>query len=154
MIEKAIIKEYTKENKQKVIDLFRLNTPDYFSPEEEKDLVYYLDNEIEKYYVLHLDGEIAGCGGINFKENKTVGCISWDFLHPQVHGKGLGTLLLEHRINILKEDKNIKTIIVRTSQLAYKFYEKAGFELIEKTKDYWAKGFDLYKMEYINLPKQ
>jgi ribosomal protein S18 acetylase RimI-like enzyme len=43
---------------------------------------------------------------------------------------------------------NITTIMVRTSQLAYKFYEKNGFILKEIEKDYWAKGFDLYSMTY------
>jgi ribosomal protein S18 acetylase RimI-like enzyme len=38
-------------------------------------------------------------------------------------------------------------IIVRTSQLAYKFYQKVGFELEKTEKDFWAKGFDLYQMK-------
>ena len=40
----------------------------------------------------------------------------------------------------------VKTIIVRTSQLAYQFYGKVGFELEKVEKDFWAAGFDLYLM--------
>ncbi len=145
---KVLIRKYTPANKARILDLLRLNTPGYFAPEEEKDLVFYLDHEIEDYYMLVVEDEIIGCGGINYKENHTVGYISWDFFHPDFQGQGFGSMLLEHRINKLKADPEIKQIIVRTTQLTYKFYEKAGFQLIEQAPDYWARGFDLYKMEY------
>ena len=57
-------------------------------------------------------------------------------------------LLLKYRIEILKSIDGIQKITVRTSQLAYKFYEKQGFTLKEIQRDYWAKGFDMYSMEY------
>ena len=95
-----------------------------------------------------LDEKLVGCGGINFKENGAVGLLSWDFLNPQVQRMGVGTALLNHRIDILKSMPTVKKIKVRTSQHAYHFYEKGGFELIEKVEDYWAVGFDLYSMEY------
>ena len=46
------------------------------------------------------------------------------------------------------DEQEIDAIIVRTSQLVFKFYEKHGFEVIEIVKDYWAKDFDLYYMIY------
>lgn len=142
------IREYNSNDKEKIIDLLKLNTPKYFAEEEAKDLIYYMDNEIEYYYVIELNNVIVGSGGINIKENGTIGYISWDLLNPELHWKGLGTLILNYRIEKLKAEKMIESIIVRTTQIVYKFYEKSGFEVIEKVKDYWAKGFDLYKMEY------
>ena len=82
------------------------------------------------------------------RDSKTTGKISWDILHPEYQGKSLGSQLLKHRIGKLKSIDSIQKIIVRTSQLAYKFYEKQGFVLNEIKKDYWAKGFDMYSMEY------
>ncbi len=142
------IREYEINDKNEVINLIRLNTPEYFAVDEEEDLNKYLEIERELYYVLLYDQKIVGCGGINFTDNNTIGKISWDILHPAYQGKSLGTKLLQHRIAKLNSIDGIQKIIVRTSQLAYKFYEKQGFELFEIKKDYWAKGFDMYNMEY------
>ncbi len=142
------IREYELTDKSAVMNLIRLNTPRYFAPEEEADLSRYLDSERELYYVLLFNEKIVGCGGINFADNKTTGRISWDIFHPQYQGKSLGTQLLKYRIGKLKSLGGVQKITVRTSQVAYKFYEKQGFELIEIKKDYWAKGFDMYRMEY------
>jgi N-acetylglutamate synthase-like GNAT family acetyltransferase len=107
-----------------------------------------LETERELYYVLLYDQKIVGCGGINFADNKTTGKISWDIFYPNYKGKSLGTKLLKHRLNKLNSIDSIQKIIVRTTQVAYKFYEKQGFELFEIKKDYWADGFDLYNMKY------
>lgn len=142
------IREYQPTDKNAVIDLIRQNTPAYFAQEEETDFSNYLDSERELYFVLLFNNKIVGCGGINFTEDKTCGKISWDIIHPQHQGKSLGAQLLKHRIEELKSIESIQKITVRTSQLVYKFYEKQGFTLKEIKKDYWAKGFDMYYMEY------
>jgi ribosomal-protein-alanine N-acetyltransferase len=70
------IRAYSKTDQVHVLDLLKLNTPDFFSEDEEKDLIYYLENEIEQYFVLEFDQTIIGCGGINFAGNRTIGRIS------------------------------------------------------------------------------
>lgn len=148
MDNKVLIREYKEKDKTAVLNLLKLNTPKFFAVEEEKDLIYYLDNEIDLYFVLELNGIVVGCGGINFPEDNTTAKISWDVFHPDHQGKSLGSMLLNYRIEKLKEFKNIKLITVRTSQKTYKFYEKLGFELITIVEDYWAKDFHLYEMKY------
>ena len=126
---KIVIREYEPADKEAVMELLRLNTPRYFAPEEAADLDAYLERERELYYVLLHEERIVGCGGINFADGGTVGKISWDMVHPQY--------------------RSVRRITVRTSQLAFGFYEKRGFELKGIEKDYWAEGFDLYRMEYV-----
>ena len=70
-------------------------------------------------------------------------------IHPEYHGKSIGTTLLQHRLEFLKNTERVKRITVRTSQLVYKFYEKNGFRLLESKKDFWAEGLDMYYMEYM-----
>jgi len=142
------IRAYTEEDRENILHLLKLNTPKYFAAEEEADLQHYLAHEIELYYVVVSDGMIVGCGGINFAENKTIGKLSWDILHPDYQGKSFGSLLTKYRIEVLKKIESVQKITVRTSQLAYRFYEKQGFELADVVKNYWADGFDLYAMVY------
>ena len=143
------IREYRTTDKDDVMELIRRNTPEYFAAEEEIDLSDYLDREIESYYVLVTNDRIVGCGGINFADGGTVGKISWDMVHPQYRGKSLGTRLLRHRIEKLEAMRSVRRITVRTSQLAFGFYEKRGFELKGIEKDYWAEGFDLLSLIHI-----
>lgn len=148
MTNRITIRAYELKDEREVINLLRLNTPEYFAIDEEEDLKQYLERERELYYVLLYDGKIVGCGGINFADDNTTGKISWDIFHPEYQGKSLGTKLLRHRIEKLQSIDGIQKITVRTSQVAYKFYEKQGFALVEIIKDYWSDGFDLYNMEY------
>src|SRR5687768_872652 len=98
MIDQVIIREYVSHDKEKVMNIFRLNTPTYFSSEEEIDIDYYLENEIDLYYVLEIDDTIIGSGGINFSDDKITGKLSWDLLHPDYQGLGLGIMLVKHRL--------------------------------------------------------
>ncbi len=148
MPEKPLIRLYQPQDKEALLQLFRLNTPLYFAPEEEKDLILYLDNYSENHFVLEQEGEILGCGGFNFSDDRHTGKISWDIIHPAQQGKGLGSLLTQYRIDKLKSFPEITCISVRTSQVAFRFYEKLGFTLREVVKDYWAEGFDMYRMDF------
>lgn len=145
---KVTIREYSHADRSAVIKLLQLNTPEYFSPDEEQDLEYYLDHEIENYFVLEFNGTIAGSGGINFSENKNTGIISWDIMHPQYQKKGLGSILLKYRLQLLLSTPDIESIKVRTTQHTFRFYEKSGFVVLKTVADYWSTGFDLVEMEY------
>lgn len=142
-----IIREYTVSDKPRLVELLKLNTPEFFSPNEEKDLLYYLDNEVDNYFVLVMEEKVVGCGGFNLTEDGKTAKISWDIFDPNCQGKGLGSALTRFRIEKIKENKEVKTLSVRTSQLVYPFYEKFGLKLREVVKDYWDKGFDLYQLD-------
>ena len=147
------IRKYVSSDQPALIELLRLNTPEYFSPDEKGDFITYLDSEIEDYFIASIDDQIVGCGGINYKEEDSIGIISWDIVSKSHHGKGIGSELLSHRLSCIKNKLNISKIIVRTSQHVFPFYEKHGFTLIKTVKDYWEKGYDLYHME-MDLAKQ
>lgn len=120
------------------------NTPEYFDASEVELLSKYLDRGVGDMFVYELDDKIVACASINYDENN--GVLSWAMVHPDWHQKGIGTELVKHRIAVIKE-KGFPKAVVRTSQLTYGFYEKMGFQLLFTTKDYWAKGYDLYQME-------
>jgi ribosomal-protein-alanine N-acetyltransferase len=145
-----MIRKYSNSDKPKIIELLRKNTPEYFDSSEEKDFENYLDNEVEDYFVYEIDSEIIGAGGINYFTEQKLARISWDMINPNSQGNGIGKKLTQYRINYLNENPKIELIIVRTTQLVYKFYEKMGFKLEKVEKDFWAENFDLYQMQMIN----
>ena len=89
------IRPYTDVDKLAVLSLIKLNTPLYFAESEAMDFAHYLDHEKEMYFVACIDGEVVGCGGINFEDNHNLAKISWDMVHPLYHGKNVGTKLLK-----------------------------------------------------------
>lgn len=141
------IRQYIPADKEVILSLLRLNTPAFFALSEEKALDEYLDNHSAHYFVVESDGRIIGSGGINFSDDMTSARISWDIIHPEFHGKGVGSNLVRHRLEKIKEFADVRTIVVRTSHVAFGFYEKQGFVLKKVVKDYWADGYDLYYME-------
>ena len=141
------IRPYISHDREAVLELLDLNTPKFFDKAEKKDLKKYLDKEVEDYFVVEENREIIGTGGINYFSKEKTARISWDIIKPNLQGKGIGRKLTEHRISHLNKNNEIDLIVVRTTQLVYKFYEKMGFKLMKVEKDFWADGFDLYQME-------
>ena len=142
-----MIRPYKNEDRPFLLAILQLNTPDFFAPSEEEDFIKYLNNSADNFFVITQKDEILGCGGYNLSDDKLIGFISWDIFHPKAQGKGLGSELTQFRIAQLRKKSSVKTIVVRTSQLAFKFYEKQGFVLKEIKEDYWAPRFHLYYME-------
>lgn len=142
-----MIRPYTPADLNAVLDLLKLNTPEYFHPSEEKDFIDYLNHKIDAYFVVEDQGNIVGCGGYNlgFNEGKTAR-ISWDMIHPNAQGAGVGSFLTNYRIETLKRQTGVEKIVVRTSQLAYLFYAKFEFKLDSIIEDYWSHGYHLYEM--------
>lgn len=139
---------YSNDHFSSVINLLELNTPLYFHTSEKKEFQEYLTSKREDYFVYIKDDQVVGCGGINYFSEENVARISWDIIHPDHHGKGIGKELMLYRIDwIKKQSSRHQRIIVRTSQLVFKFYQKMGFSLQEVIPDYWAPKLDLYLME-------
>lgn len=146
-----MIRKYKSEDKEKVLALIRLNTPRYFAPAEEEDLSLYLDEDADHYFVVEEKGHVTGAGGFNFFPEEDLARISWDIIHPDAQGKGVGSALTRFRIGEIRKNSAVKQIQVRTSQHVYRFYEKMGFSTSNTIRDFWTPGFDLYDMR-LNLP--
>jgi ribosomal protein S18 acetylase RimI-like enzyme len=66
-----------------------------------------------------------------------------DFFYPGSSRHGVGTKAVEHCLTILKANPTVEKLVVTTSQLAYKFFSKFGYDLVKTEKDHWGKGLDL-----------
>src|SRR5215831_4367071 len=143
----STIRNYKPTDKKYLIGIFIQNTPLYFDVIEQENFEAYLKMHCKTYFVIKNNKKIAGGGGYHISEDETVGNISWNLIHPDHKGMGLGCKIVSYCLGILKETGPLKLIRVCTSQFAYKFYGKFGFEIVEIKKDFWAPGLDLYKME-------
>ena len=144
-----MIRPYETSDQSQVVDLLKQNIPQYFDPSELDDFLVYLEKELEDYFVFEQDQQLVGAGGINYFSEEKLARISWDFIHADFQGKGIGSQLLQFRINHIRKQSNFEKIVVRTSQLVFPFYEKNGFTLEKVVKDFWAEGYDLYEMHLL-----
>jgi len=141
-----MIRAFNNSDRDKLLALLKLNTPEYFHPDEAKDFEAYLSDEVEDYFVIEVDDTVVGCGGINYMPERKTARIAWDMIDPYWQGRGLGSKLVKMRIEIIEAHGIYEVIEVRTSQLAHSFYGRQGFELDYIVDDYWAAGYDLYAM--------
>lgn len=141
------IRTFEEKDTAQLLDLIKLHVPASFAETEIQDFEDYLKFELEHYFVIQVNEMVLACGGINFKGTADQAWLSWDIVHPEFQSKGFGSMLLKHRIDVVKQMLHIHTLWVRTSQTASKFYEMKGFKIFRIVPDFWAKGFDLVEMK-------
>ena len=139
-----MIRPYKPDDKESLLRIFRLNVPEFFDKNEINDFVEYLEQKAETYLTTEVDNTIVG--GTGYYENDKSGRITWIFFDPSYSGQGLGKQSVEHCLKIFSKDNRIEKLIVTTSQLAYKFFEKFDYNINRIEKDYWGRGLDLYEM--------
>jgi len=92
---------------------------------------YIIDKGGHIYYA-KLNGEIAGTASL-LKKNETVYELGKMAVNDKAQGHGIGTILLEHCLNIAKQ-KQITTLILYSNtilQSAIHLYRKYRFEEVE-----------------------
>ncbi|NOG45856.1 MAG: GNAT family N-acetyltransferase [Calditrichaeota bacterium] len=149
-----LIRKYNENDKLELIRIFKRNTPKFFDIKETDDFIEYLDLDGENYFVIEIENKIVGGIGVQIENQHKIGRITWIFFHPDYSGKGLGKFSVEHCLGLFSKNPNIKKVIVTTSQLAYKFFEKFNFIHTNTEKNYWGKGLHLYTMELNPIPKK
>ena len=144
-----MIRPYKPEDKATLLKIFTANIPKYFAEKEINDFENYLELNAVTYLTIEVGNTIVGGTGYYINETDSSGRITWIFFNPSYAGLGLGRKSVEHCLNVLAKDNRVEKLIVRTSQLAYKFFEKFGFRITRFAKDYWGEGLDLYEMEMV-----
>jgi ribosomal protein S18 acetylase RimI-like enzyme len=142
-----MIRKYISSDKEQLMEVFQANVPTYFDPKEATLFSTYLGKQSDTYWTVVLEDKVVGGIGYYFDEEDRSGQITWIFFDPEYSGRGLGKQAMKHCMDILESNPNLERMVVRTSQLAYRFFEKFGFQLQFSEKDYWGRGLDLYYME-------
>ncbi|BDD03942.1 GNAT family N-acetyltransferase [Aureibacter tunicatorum] len=145
-----MIRPYQPQDKEALLEVFKLNTPKYFDESEINDFENYLREKPDTYLSIEVDNNIVGGTGYYVNPNDKSGRVTWIFFDPKYSKQGLGKQSVEYCLNVLSQDCRVEKFIVTTSQLASKFFEKFGYRTTRIEKNYWGEGLDLYEMEMPN----
>lgn len=132
------IRPYATSDREAALVCFRSNVPAFFSAQEEDWFISALDEPDGPNFVVVCDGQVVGFGGYEVSTTYNHAVLVFGQIHAQWHGKGLGSLLLQHRIQHLKTHAPpTKYLIIDTTLKVAPFYVKQGFEIVA----HWREGF-------------
>ncbi|MEC5216998.1 GNAT superfamily N-acetyltransferase [Actimicrobium sp. GrIS 1.19] len=134
----AHIRDYASTDRDAALACFRSNVPAFFSAEDEDWFISALDEPDGPNFVVVCDGKVVGFGGYEVSTSYNHAVLVFGQIHAQWHGKGLGTMLLIHRIAHLKTHAQpTKYLIIDTTLKVAPFYVRHGFEIVS----HWREGF-------------
>ncbi len=138
------------------MEAFESNVPKYFTQAEIADYDKFLEMipikvEANKtfYYVVVFENKVIGCGGFGDKDNSDIITLAWGLIHQNFHKKGIGKVLLDYRLDQIKEKFPNQPVYIDTTQYSYGFFEKYGFETIKITNNFYEKGLHRYDMKLV-----
>jgi GNAT superfamily N-acetyltransferase len=142
------ISKYKESDFEGCMNVFESNMPRYFAEWERDEYASYLSKHAstEPYFVCKNDCSIVGCGGYFFDGNWAG--LSWGMVLNDSHGQGIGSALLQHRLECLQQSRNNIQVRIDTSQHTQGFYEHHGFKMVGKVENGYTQGLHKIFMEY------
>jgi GNAT superfamily N-acetyltransferase len=130
------IREYTRKNRLACLRVLDSNIPGFFKPEARDDFTDYLD-ELDTpghtFFVLENHAKLVlACSGVYIFPGAVLASLHWGMVARAYHRTGLGSALLEYRLNWLRETAIVQEVLLSTTQSSSAFFERFGFA-IEKT---------------------
>ncbi|GHH48978.1 GNAT family N-acetyltransferase [[Pseudomonas] boreopolis] len=130
------------------IALFESNVPDYFGAHERGDFLDSLDEDGLRYFVLEDSrGELLGCGGYAPHPEPSAAGLVWGMVRRDLHAHGLGTRLLEERLERIRAEGRFARVLIETTPMSQGFFARFGFVVRRIEPDGFGGGYDLVEME-------
>jgi [ribosomal protein S18]-alanine N-acetyltransferase len=145
------LRPYTNADRDRLIEILRLNVPKYFSHGDVLDFERYLhDKPWERHYVyLGPNRRVVGCASCYLRTPGVVG-LCWMFFEPfQVGPSALRRTLEEYFARVARElcPGEDATLALNTTPRTAKFMRRLGFATIATIKDGYGPGYDKVLME-------
>jgi ribosomal protein S18 acetylase RimI-like enzyme len=140
------IRAYQPTDFEPILTVFRKNVPAAFHPTEADEYAGFLRTTTDPYFVAEHQQQLVGACGYYLAQDGQIAHICWILADPDAKGLGVGTALLQHTMDMIWGHSGVQLIHCRTSQVAYGFFEKFGFQRQYTKPDFWAPGLDLYFM--------
>jgi predicted GNAT family N-acyltransferase len=137
------LRRYSVEDKQVCLDIFDSNVPKFFADWERIEFVCFLDELDSPYFVVENDaGNVIACGGYRIRQDQISATITWLLVMSSQQHKGVGQQILLTCLYDIHQRGRVTSVSLKTSQHVSRFYEKAGFVLVNTIKDGFAPGLD------------
>ena len=140
------IRPYVPSDRAACLGVFDSNAPQFLDPSERASFEAFLDGIDCAYFVIEHEGSVAGCGGYDVSEDKSMASLVWGMVRSDLHRLGLGRFLLLFRLRRISQTINVPIVRLGTSQHSVAFFEKQGFKAVSVEKDGYAPGIDRVEM--------
>lgn len=145
MISNLSFISYTAKDKAACLQLFDLNCPAFFAPNERDDYAAFLDAALSGYELCCQDQVVVGAFGLICRDGQHC-ALNWILLRPELHGHGVGRAIM-HRVMLLAQAQQISQIRIAASHLSAPFFAKFGAKTVAVTKDGW--GTNMHRVDMV-----
>jgi len=123
------LREYSPEDLEACIEVYRSNEPDFVSPDGLQNFIDFLQAGTSYYLVIEHAGDVIGCGGLELVGDSDNAWLMHGMVHREYHRRGFGTTLLAARIALLETDERPIELWARANSPVIPFYGRFGFRL-------------------------
>ena len=142
--ERVSIRSYSLSDKSSCLQIFDLNCPSFFSPNERYDYEAFLNREFQDYKVLVQEHGVIGAFGLSLT-NPKVGRLRWILLHPAFQGKGLGSHIMT-QVQAIAKAKKLEQVSIAASQHSAPFFAVYGAKTVEISPNGWGPGMHRHEL--------
>ena len=130
-----VIRPMTKDD---VDDVYKVEEDCFVDPWSKESIRKELKNDLARYLVAEIDGEIVGYVGVWFVVDE--GHITNVAVHSNYRGKKIGDKLVKEMVELCKQSNIVAmTLEVRVSNIvAQNLYKKYGFKMGGIRKEYYS----------------
>ncbi|MGO8705248.1 MAG: hypothetical protein ACLQVA_15670 [Candidatus Brocadiia bacterium] len=145
-------REYTKNDRDALVAVLRLNVPKYFSKKDVTDFQQHLCDRQWDGHIVFLGEEdrVIGCASY-YRKSSTGIRLSWMFFAPNVVGHHRIVPAFQEYLRTICARLNVRcssvTFSLNTTPLVARLMSKIGFAVLETVKDGYGRGYDKVCME-------
>ncbi|MGI8405477.1 MAG: GNAT family N-acetyltransferase [Thermomicrobiales bacterium] len=129
--------------------VFDSNTPTFFAPHERATFVTFLTTLPGPFWVARdvRSRAVIGCGGVSLTDEGRTAWLRWGMVHAARHNEGIGTQLLQTRLEWIHRQPTIMRVRIATTEQVRGFFERMGFAVVAVSVDGFGRGASRYDLE-------
>ena len=140
--------EYSPTHEKACLELFDLNCPGFFAPNEWDDYKAFLAESPVGYRVILLDQKVVAAFGFRIQQPKGRGLISWIMVSPECKGQGVGSEMMA-RVRQAAKENETPVVDIAASHLSAPFFSRFGATEIDTLPHGWGPGMHRVNMEWV-----